>query len=261
MPSTDPPAIALRPEHISTLSDRVPTPSYDRESLQRSIVHIGVGGFHRAHLATYIDELAQSGSTEWGIVGAGIMDGDRAIHGALAEQDCLYTLVVRGEKNELRLIGSIIDYLLAVDDATMLVDTIASPVTQIVSLTVTEGGYPVDADTGQYLPDSPVAGPGSAFGIIAQALVARRVKGSGPLTVISCANVVGNGDASREATVEEARRIDPEAAEWVESNVTFPNSMVDRITPATTDGDRRWLMTTSASTIGGPSSPSRSGSG
>ena len=128
-------------------------------------MHIGVGGFHRAHLATYVHELCQAGHRDWSIVGAGVLPDDAAMADALGAQDCLYTLITRGpQSTSVDVIGSIVDYIHASPDAGRLVETIADPTTQIVSVTVTEGGYPVDDLTGEYITSSPNAGPGSAFG-------------------------------------------------------------------------------------------------
>lgn len=232
---------------IAALGDRrmpVAVPSYDRSQLRGGIVHIGVGGFHRAHLAHYADQLAAAGETGWGIVGAGILPGDEAMAEALSAQDHLYTLVVRGEQEtSARLIGSMVDYIHAHPDPAALIERIAHPDTQIVSLTITEGGYPVDDVSGRYDPQSAVAGDGSAFNLLALGLERRRANGVGPLTVLSCDNVVSNGHMAKAAAVGEAGRIDQDLAAWVEEHIAFPNSMVDRITPATTDEDRTWLQT------------------
>ena len=139
---------------LAALSERVASPAYDRSSLRRSIVHFGVGGFHRAHLATYIDDLANGGNRDWAIVGAGVMASDARMADVLSSQDHLYTLVSRGaDETEVTVIGSIVDFILAIDDPTPLIEQIARPDTQIVSLTITEGGYPVDDNSGEFVPD------------------------------------------------------------------------------------------------------------
>jgi mannitol 2-dehydrogenase len=161
---------------------------------------------------------------------------------ALSRQDHLYTLITRGaETTSVAVIGSIVDYIHASPSPDHLIATIAAPDTQIVSLTVTEGGYPVDDLTGNFLPDDPSAGPDSAFAILAAGLDQRRRAGGPPVTVMSCDNIVHNGTVTRTATIGAAGAIGPEIVEWIEQSVTFPNSMVDRITPATTDADRSWL--------------------
>ena len=232
----------LRTTSLERLGGGVRVPTYDRAALRRGIVHIGVGGFHRAHLATYVDELCESGNRDWSIVGAGVLAGDARMAATLAAQDHLYTLITRGSiDTDVRVIGSIVDYLHAVPSAAGLIERIADPDTQIVSLTVTEGGYPVDDVTGAYRPDAPTAGPGSAFAVIADGLARRHATGGGPLTVLSCDNILGNGRATRTATVGAANALDPALATWIDEHVAFPNSMVDRITPATPDADRDWL--------------------
>lgn len=225
--------------HGSTL---VSTPMYDRSALRPSIVHIGVGGFHRAHLAMYVDTLCRAGETAWAIVGAGVLSGDAAIAMGLAAQDHLYSLVIREtSESSVSVIGSIVDFVHAYPDPTPLIAKIAEPSTQIVSMTITEGGYPVDDYTGTYDPGSAVAGSDSTFGILARGLDLRRRRGVGPLTVVSCDNILSNGGVCRTAALGEAARIDDGLASWVSDNIAFPNSMVDRITPGTTDADREWL--------------------
>lgn len=161
----------------------------------------------------------------------------------LDEQDYLYTLITRGaDSAEVRVIASIVDFVHAAGDPEPLVALIASPDIQIVSLTVTEGGYPVDDATGAYQADSPNAGPGSAFAAIAAGLDRRRSTGGGPLTILSCDNILSNGSVARTATLGAAAEIGAELVDWIGEHVSFPNSMVDRITPGTTDADRAWLV-------------------
>lgn len=240
---TDPSAAEpLRAPSLPSLDDAVIVPGYNRSALRRSIVHVGVGGFHRAHLATYVDELCTQGNTDWSIVGCGVLAGDSTMADVLDAQDHLYTMITRGASStQVQVVGSIVDYLLAVPDAQPVIDQIASEDTQIVSLTVTEGGYPVDDLTGDYVPDSPNAGTSSAFGIIAAALEQRRVTHGRPITIMSCDNIMSNGRVTRAATMGEAARFGSSLLEWIESSASFPNSMVDRITPATEDSDRVWL--------------------
>lgn len=234
---------ALHSATFGTIGAPIEVPSYDRAAVRPGIVHIGVGGFHRAHLATYADELCTQGHLEWGIFGCGVMPGDSAMADALGPQDGLYTVIVRGgDSTSVRVIGSIVNYAHAHPDASAVVEQIAHPDTHIVSLTITEGGYPVDDNTGEYLADSPNAGPGSAFAIVAAGLDARRQQGGGPLTVMSCDNILSNGTVTRAATLGEALRHGDDLIAWINESVSFPNSMVDRITPATSDNDRSWLL-------------------
>jgi mannitol 2-dehydrogenase len=214
----------------------VPVPAYDRGRLAPRIVHVGVGGFHRAHLAVYADELASDGG-DWGIVGLGLLEQDARMAAALRAQDHLYTLIEKGGgAPTAEVIGSIIGYVHAPDDGDGAVaDLVASPGTAILSLTVTEAGY------GEPSAEQAASGAGATFDRLAAALAVRRARGAGPLTILSCDNLPGNGDAARHATLSAAARADAALPAWVQDNCSFPNSMVDRITPATADADREWL--------------------
>lgn len=239
-----PDSIPLGAATLTEFAESIPVPGYDRAELRRSVVHIGVGGFHRAHFATYVHELCEKGHRAWSIVGGGVLSSDQAIAETLEAQDYLYCLITRAaEQTSVEVIGSIVDYVLAYPDPQPLIARIASPDTQIISMTITEGGYPVEDSTGLYDPDSPMAGDGSTFAVVAAGLDMRRQTGVGPLTVLSCDNVISNGDVARSSLLGEARRLDTSLAEWIESSIAFPNSMVDRITPATSPSDREWLRT------------------
>ena len=229
-------------------SSTVPGPAYDRSRVTTGVVHFGVGGFHRAHQAMYHDRLMNDGKAlDWGICGVGVMPGDRAMKDALDAQDGLYTLVVKHADGtyEPRVIGAITEYLFAPDDPEVVVEKLASAATRIVSLTVTEGGYSIDQITGEFAPSGdverdlePRATPSTTFGFVIEALRRRRERGLEPFTVMSCDNLQGNGELSRRAFTAFASLRDPELGEWVAREVRFPNSMVDRITPVTTDEDR-----------------------
>lgn len=234
--------VDLTPATLSQLDARIRVPRYDRAALTPSIVHIGVGGFHRGHFATYIDDLAAAGHTDWGIAGTWTLPGDHAIAEALAAQDGLFTVVARDEGVlDAQVIGSIVRTSHASPDPEPLVARIADPVTAVVSLTVTEGGYPVDDETGAFAPDSPNAAPDSAFAAIVRGLRRRHDAGAGPLTIISFDNIIGNGTVSRTATLGLAQATDPGLVAYIEAQVSFPNSMVDRIVPMTTDTDRAFV--------------------
>ncbi|MCE8002748.1 mannitol dehydrogenase family protein [Billgrantia ethanolica] len=229
---------------LSQLDSRVAVPRYDRRKVTPGIVHIGVGGFHRAHQAMYLDALMNCGEAlDWGIVGVGVMPGDRRMQEVLAAQDHLYTLVVKhpnGER-EPRAIGAMLDYLYAPDDPEVVVERMADPAIRIVSLTVTEGGYNFHPVTGEFdLANSDVrhdldspAAPRTTFGLVVEALARRRARGLAPFTLMSCDNIQGNGEVARRMFVAFARARDPALAEWIEAEVPFPNAMVDRITPVT----------------------------
>ena len=242
-------ALPLDTATVSEFAERVPTPRYDRSRLRIGIVHFGVGGFHRAHQAMYLDRLMNAGEAlDWAICGVGVMDADREMQEALRAQGYLYTLVAKHSdgRYEPRVIGSIVDFLFARDDPEAVIERLADETTRIVSLTVTEGGYSIDDLTGEFDPASsdaahdlePGAVPQSFFGLITEALARRRARGVAPFTILSCDNLQGNGRLARKAFSAFARLRDPDLADWVEQNVSFPNSMVDRITPATTDADR-----------------------
>ncbi|BBY51664.1 mannitol 2-dehydrogenase [Mycolicibacterium arabiense] len=200
-------------------------PGYDRSKVKIGIVHFGVGGFHRAHQAMYVDRLLETGNAnEWGICGVGVLPGDRKMADVMKAQDGLYTLLaLRADGGrEARVIGSIVDYLYAPDDPEAVVELIAAPTTRIVSLTITEGGYTIDD-----------AGPDSVFGLVTAALARRQERGLSSPTIVSCDNIEGNGDVAREAFTAYAEREHPSLAGWMAEHTQFPNSMVDRITPAT----------------------------
>ncbi|ALE06901.1 mannitol dehydrogenase [Arthrobacter sp. ERGS1:01] len=234
---------------LPDLAHRLPSPTYQRHTLRTGIVHFGVGGFHRAHQAMFIDRLLKlGGSRDWGICGVGVLPADKQMRDVLNAQDGLYTLILKDPDGgeHARVIGSIIEYLYAPDNPAAVIDKLAFPATRIVSLSITEGGYGLNDATGEFQPLAadilhdlePNAVPTSVFGFITAALARRRELGTTPFTVMSCDNIQGNGDAARKALVSFARLKDPGLADWIEKFVAFPNSMVDRITPATTDLDR-----------------------
>ncbi|WBU56820.1 mannitol dehydrogenase family protein [Paracoccus sediminicola] len=225
----------------------VATPSYDRAALSGGILHFGLGNFHRAHQAVYLDRLMNAGAGhDFAIIGAGVMPADAAARDILASQDFLYTVVEQSaEASDPRVIGALIGYL-APGDPDAVIARLVDPDTKIASLTITEGGYFIDAATGHFNPAHPAivadgqnpASPGTVFGLLVAGLKARRDAGIPPFTVMSCDNIPHNGVIAREAVVETARLSDPELAAWIEGHVAFPNGMVDRITPATSDRER-----------------------
>ncbi len=237
----------LSAESVRLLPSNVTTPTYDRTGLTTGIVHVGVGGFHRAHMARTIDRLLSQGlAKEWAICGVGLLDSDRRMKDVLAEQDHLYTLTVRHSdgSQDTAVIGSIVDYLWAPEDPEAVIERMAQPTTKIVSLTVTEGGYNIDRVTGAFDVTEPavaaeIAGgaPRTAFGFVTEALRRRRDRGVPAFTVLSCDNVQNNGDIAASAFTSFADAQDPDLAKWISANVSFPNSMVDRITPVTTRDD------------------------
>ncbi len=238
---------ALSSAALPTLSASVPT--YDRQAASVGIVHFGFGNFHRSHVAMYLDRLMETGQgLDWGICGVGVLEQDAAMRDVMRAQDCLFTLVVRHPDGSLepRVVGSVLEYLFGPDDATAVHRRLDDPAVRIVSLTVTEGGYLKNPATGDFDAENPAVvhdlahpqDPRTAFAYIVEGLRRRRDSGAVPFTVLSCDNLQGNGDYARQAVVGFARLTDPELAAWIDTSVSFPNCMVDRITPSTTDADR-----------------------
>ncbi len=234
----------LNQRNLSRITDRIPCPSYNRAALKTGIVHIGVGGFHRSHQAYYIHQLLEKHHTlDWGICGVGLREGDRKISEILKKQDCLYTLVTQypdgTKKNEV--IGSIREFLLAVDTPDLVIEKMAHANTKIISLTITEGGYNFNPTTGDFNFKNPDIQhelthpdePQTVYGYLTAALRKRRASRVPPLTVLSCDNIQHNGDMAREMLLAFAHKQNPELAHWIEKNISFPNTMVDRITPVT----------------------------
>jgi mannitol 2-dehydrogenase len=226
----------------------VAVPKFDRSKVTTGIVHFGVGGFHRAHMAMAIDDLMNAGKAmDWGICGVGLMEFDRRMKDALQAQDCLYALTLKHPdgRREARVIGSITEYLFAPDNAEVVIEKMADPSIRIVSLTITEGGYNFDRVTGEFDASNPTvaadlaagATPKTAFGFVTEALRRRRDRGIAPFTVLSCDNIQGNGDIAKKMFLAFANLKDAELGAWVDANVAFPNSMVDRITPVTSPED------------------------
>lgn len=218
----------LRPGSLGDLGAGVSVPAYDREQVRVGIVHLGPGAFHRAHEAAYVDAcLAATGDLSWGICTVGVLPADVAVRDALAAQGGLYTLLTVAPDGavEARVVGSIVRHLHAPDDPEAVLDALADPGTRIVSLTITEAGYGPEAPT-------------TVFELIVDALVRRRAAGIPAFTVLSCDNLQGNGAAAEAAVIRSAARLSPDLAEWIRGHVAFPSSMVDRITPATTDATR-----------------------
>lgn len=241
---TPPGLINLSEATLSALPDNVTRPLFDRSKLTPGIVHIGVGNFHRAHQAWYLNRLMNMGlAQDWAILGAGVRSYDAAMRDKLLAQDCLTTLIqLDPDHQSAEVIGSMIDYVPVADGHGPLIAAMADPAIRIVAMTVTESGYyqagpGLDTDHPDMTHDAAHPDhPHTAFGAIIAALRLRRDAGAGPVTVLSCDNLQGNGAILRRVVVGLARLSDPRLADWIDQTCSFPNSMVDCIVPAT--GDR-----------------------
>ncbi|WP_313621536.1 mannitol dehydrogenase family protein [Achromobacter sp.] len=242
----------LNTESLPRLPADVEKPSYDRSRLTPGIVHLGLGAFHRAHQAVVTDQAMQaSGDLSWGILGVSLRHPDT--RDALTPQDGLYTLSVRDagpdgqDREQLRVVGSVLRVMVADEDPNAVLERIAYPQTRIVSLTVTEKGYSHEPATGHLRWDDPdilhdlenPVRPRSTIGILVHGLALRRERDLPPVTLMSCDNLRGNGDILRSLVLAFALRVDVTLADWIDRHCTFPNSMVDRIVPATEDQDRQ----------------------
>jgi fructuronate reductase/mannitol 2-dehydrogenase len=220
--------VALCEANLDRLPARVSRPDYERQALRSGVVHLSVGSFHRSHQAVYFDELARRGERDWGIVGMGVRRPQ--LRAALTPQDGLYTVVARGPvRDEARVVGAMTKYLFAPEDGAAALDALVDERTALVTLTITAGAYELDGGAGAKPP---------ALEYLVEALARRRQAGISPFTVLSCDNLPGNGAVARHALVALAALRDERLAAWIERNVAFPSSMVDRITPQTTAADR-----------------------
>ncbi|NOJ06968.1 fructuronate reductase [Vibrio splendidus] len=228
----------------STLPNTVLRPDYDRSALQSRIVHLGFGAFHRAHQALFTNEMLSKTNTDWGICEINLFGGEDLIE-SLRAQDHLYTVAEKGaESTDVKVIGSVTESLHPnLDGIEAVLEKMAEPQVAIVSMTITEKGYCADPATGKLDKNNPLViadlasptQPKSALGYIVQALKIRRERGLTPFTVMSCDNVQENGHVAKAAIIEFAQLLDPELRDWIETNVTFPCTMVDRIVPAATE--------------------------
>ena len=247
-------ALRLSNTNLKALDSGLSKPAYNRAELAQHTVHIGVGAFHRAHQAVYLDDLLALGSEpRWGECGLGVLPGDARMRDALKPQDGLFTVVERSANSQIpRVIGSIAEYLLGPGDEEAAIEKLAAADTRLVSLTVTEGGYFIDEGTRQFIPEHPEIQhdlshpdrPTTSIGYMAAALDRRRRRGLPPFTLMSCDNLQGNGDVLKEVMLAFAEMKDKALGKWLSEHAAFPNSMVDRITPATTAEDVRSFPTT-----------------
>ncbi|NIY80981.1 mannitol dehydrogenase family protein [Celeribacter sp. HF31] len=235
--------IKLSNKTLADLPDAIKRPKYDRSALTPGIVHIGLGNFHRAHQSWYLHRLMQMGlAQDWAIVGAGVRPYDEQMRQKFAAQDYLTTLIeLDPAGSSAEVVGAMIDYVPVEDGNGALIERMAQPDIRIVALTVTEGGYYIDPATKGFDATHPDIvhdaenpwRPRTAFGAMVAALKLRRDRGVGPFTGQSCDNLQGNGAVLRQTVVSLAKLSDPDLAEWIDAECSFPNAMVDCIVPAT----------------------------
>lgn len=221
---------------------------YNREQVKPGILHIGVGNFHRAHEEYYTNLLLENPDQQnWGICGAMLLPSDEHLYKALKKQANEYTLTVCGRdgKDEAYLIGSLVELIWGIENPEAVIAKIADKNIRIITLTITEGGYNIEKATGEFMLEDELIKhdlqnpqtPKTTFGFIAEGLRRRKAAGNGAVTILSCDNLQHNGNTARKAFTSFIEAQDKELAAWVNENVTFPNSMVDRITPATRPED------------------------
>ena len=247
--------IQINQANLREIGNTIPVPNYNRTSKKIGIVHIGVGGFHRAHQAYYLHQLKQQDKASgWNICGIGLREPDSNLHDIFKKQDHLYTLLVKHPdgKIEPEVIGSIIDFEMGTTNQEAVIARMANIDTKIVSLTITEGGYNFNATTGDFNfensniqhelknPNEPI----TVYGFLTAALKRRRENGLPAFTVLSCDNIEHNGNMMRKMLLAFAEAQDAALAKWIAQKVSFPNSMVDRITPMTTKADIETLAQT-----------------
>ena len=236
--------LKLNAQNLSQFTDRVAVPKYDRSKVKAGIIHVGIGGFHRAHQAFYTDQLLHTkGNENWGICGVALLDFDKKIYDTLKEQDGLYTLVVKELDGSLTktIIGSIVEYLFAPENPKAVIEKMADEAIKIITLTITEGGYNYNEATKQFDFKNPLiqhdlenpSQPKTIFGYLTQALKLRKAHNLKGLAIQSCDNIQGNGHVTKEMLLSFVEKAEPTLVDWIKSNVSFPNSMVDRITPVT----------------------------
>ncbi|QVY66233.1 mannitol dehydrogenase family protein [Polaribacter sp. Q13] len=255
--------IKLNQQNLAKISTKITSPSYDRSKVKTGIVHVGIGGFHRSHEAFYTDQLLQNNSqSDWGICGVALLDFDTKIYNILKEQNGLYTLVIKELDGSLtkQIIGSMVEVLFAPESPIKVIEKMASPDVKIISLTITEGGYNYNEATGEFNFENPLiqhdletpSAPKTIFGYLTQALKMRKEKGLKGITIQSCDNIQGNGHMAEKMLLSYVKVAAPNLVSWIDENVSFPNAMVDRITPATSALDIEKLKETSGIDDGWP---------
>lgn len=244
------PSLTVNAQNLPELEKFFPSPTYDRKALKSGILHMSVGGFHRSHQAVYLDEFLNQFGGDWMITGVGLLPQDIDNLKILEKQDGLYSVLERSpDGDHVRIVGSMKDVIHAPSNPKAVIEKIASPEIKIVSLTVTEKGYYYDdkrnlnaahpaIQNDSKLPEAPQ----TAYGYLVKGLQLRRANNAGPVTIMCCDNLPGNGHITEHLLMQFVAISDPSLAEWIRQNVSFPNAMVDRITPVTTDKIREILQ-------------------
>ncbi|HEO9144448.1 MULTISPECIES: mannitol dehydrogenase family protein [Enterobacter] len=228
----------------TALPAHVQQPRYDRQQLRSRIVHFGFGAFHRAHQALLTNRVLNEKGGDWGICEISLFSGD-VLMSQLRAQDHLFTVLEKGaEGNEAIIVGAVHECLNAkLDSLPAIIEKFCEPQVAIVSLTITEKGYCIDPATGKLDLQNPriihdlenPSEPHSAPGILVEALHRRRERGLPAFTVLSCDNIPDNGHVVKNAVLGMAQKRSPALAAWIDSHVSFPGTMVDRIVPAATE--------------------------
>lgn len=234
--------VNLNKSALSSIPNDIQKPSYERDSLNCGIMHMSVGGFHRSHQALYVQDILNKSSGDWMISGVGLLDSDRKHVDALNSQDCLYSILERsGKEDVLKICGSIKEIHHAPSDPKKVLDRLSDESIKILSLTITEKGYCYNQDGDLDLNNKAIQGdlknlsaPQTGLGYVVAALNNRYKSKSKPMTIMSCDNLPGNGHLTQKLVLQFAEQVDKNLATWISDNITFPNAMVDRITPVTT---------------------------
>lgn len=234
----------LNMENLKLLPATVLTPSFDRDKIKTSILHIGVSNFHRSHQAYYTHELIEKyDELNYGICGVDLLDSDRKIYNILKDQDGLYTLYTKEPNgaHKAKIIGSIVEYFFGPENPMAVIEKMASPDIEIISLTIAEDGYHLNEITGVFDMNHPEVNeeiknpfnPKTVFGYLTQAFKLRKLRKLPGCTILSCDNIKSNGDTMKQSLFDYVSKTDPELLDWISKNTTFPNTMVDRITTIT----------------------------
>lgn len=242
--------LALSAGTLSSLPSSVCRPAYDWKSVPVGIAHVSLGAFHRSHQAVYTDDVLAKQVGPWGICGIGALPSDKGLIESLKNQDTLYSVAMKGPgRTDVRVVGSMRDATLMPGNVQAVLRRLEDPAIKILSLTITEKGYCHDPQTGRLNEKNPAIThdlenrdePQSVIGLIVAALRRRQQRGLAPFTVLSCDNLPGNGHKTSDIVTAHARLQNDKLANWIETGVAFPNTMVDRITPVTTPGDKAAL--------------------